>query len=198
MSRESGFIGSLSGYMGGVSEKEKEAGRKAHLQNCRERDRKRREAREKKLKPHAMVILNITQHETTEDQKESGVVDMPQELKDSFGNPRSFREQFTFKTIPTKKELMSRAEGIAIDARDEFNRRGEPELGRKAMIGGAPYLMPCLEKALLSYEIEPVYAFTLRESVETMREDGKVLIERVFKHKGFVYPNRWVKPWWET
>ena len=177
MSRASGFIGSFSKEMGVISEKEKEAGRKAHLQNCRERDQKRREAREEKMKPHAGVILNLTQHKTTEDQLEAGVVDMPEELKDSFGNPRSFSKQLTFTEIPNQRELRRRAEDIAIDARDEFNRRGEPELGRKAMIGGAPYLMSFLEKALVSYEIEPVYAFT---------------------HKGFVYPNRWEKPWWET
>ena len=95
--------------MGVISEKEKEAGRKAHLQNCRERDQKRREAREEKMKPHAGVILNLTQHKTTEDQLEAGVVDMPEELKDSFGNPRSFSKQLTFTEIPNQRELRRRA-----------------------------------------------------------------------------------------
>ena len=56
----------------------------------------------------------------------------------------------------------------------------------KAMIGGAPYLMAELEKELWYRGIEPVYAFTKRESVETTDENGNVTKTAVFKHAGFV------------
>ena len=55
----------------------------------------------------------------------------------------------------------------------------------KAMIGGAPYLMAELEKALWNRGIEPVYSFSERKSVET-EKDGVVTKVNVFEHVGFV------------
>ena len=56
------------------------------------------------------------------------------------------------------------------------------------MIGGAPFLMSPLESALLNNGIEPVYAFSTRESVEKKLPDGSVQKTNIFKHKGFVPP----------
>ncbi|MHB0929605.1 MAG: hypothetical protein ACYC3W_12015, partial [Candidatus Nanopelagicales bacterium] len=55
-----------------------------------------------------------------------------------------------------------------------------------AMIGGAPFLMAPLEKALLSIGINPVFAFSERKSVEAHGADGTVTKTQVFKHVGFV------------
>ena len=52
-----------------------------------------------------------------------------------------------------------------------------------AMIGGAPYLMSALERALRSRGIAPVYSFSTR----TVEIVGYVKTS-VFKHTGWVSP----------
>lgn len=54
------------------------------------------------------------------------------------------------------------------------------------MIGGAPYLMPILEKALAKYGIQILYSFTKRETVEKTDENGNVVKTAIFRHVGFV------------
>ena len=46
--------------------------------------------------------------------------------------------------------------------------------------------MPPLEKALRGLGIRPLYAFSVRESVEETLPDGSVRKVAVFRHKGFV------------
>lgn len=53
------------------------------------------------------------------------------------------------------------------------------------MIGGAPYLMILLHDALVGRDIQPLYAFSERVSVEK-EEGGKIIKISVFKHVGFV------------
>jgi len=79
-----------------------------------------------------------------------------------------------------------------IDGRAFYIARVAYKLGyKKAMIGGPPYLMSALEKALCQYGIEPLYAFSIRESKEVRKEDGSVEKIAVFRHKGFVRPQHW-------
>lgn len=61
--------------------------------------------------------------------------------------------------------------------------------GYAVMIGGAPFLMGPLERALkeLPYPPEWVgYAFSTRESVDEKQADGSVKKIAVFRHRGFV------------
>ena len=53
------------------------------------------------------------------------------------------------------------------------------------MIGGALWLMAPLSFYLKSAGINPVFAFSKRESVEEVI-DGKTVKTNVFKHVGFV------------
>jgi hypothetical protein len=130
-----------------------------------------------------MRILNLTQHPATPEQKAQGVEDLP----------ALEREQLirllTFETIPSSGELKERAEAIACLCyqRDEW-ARCEEEYARcdAAMIGGAPYLMAPLERALLAAGIKPLYAFSQRVSEEKVNPDGSVIKTQVFKHLGFV------------
>ena len=48
--------------------------------------------------------------------------------------------------------------------------------------------MAALEAALREKGLTPVYAFSLRESVEETLEDGTVRKVNRFKHLGFVHP----------
>lgn len=84
----------------------------------------------------------------------------------------------TFDELPTREEILARSSELAQFALDS----GVQE----AMIGGAPWLMGPLENALRRVGITPVYAFSLRESVEIEEEDGSVRKQTIFRHVGFV------------
>ena len=117
-------------------------------------------------------ILNLTQHPATADQVAAGVRDFDGEALETL------KSLLTFNDLPTSDEGVERAEKIAKLAK-EFGYRA-------AMIGGAPYLMPALERALCEMGIRPLYAFSRRESVEKTLPGGEVVKTQVFKHLGFV------------
>lgn len=118
------------------------------------------------------MILNLTQHKATPEQVAAGVVD----LSDS--DRASLSAAMTFNECPDERALVVRAETIAMTAAG---------IGHKsAMIGGAPYFMRPLEKALWAVGIRPLYAFSMRESVERTRPDGTVEKVAAFRHVGFV------------
>jgi hypothetical protein len=113
-----------------------------------------------------MAIVNLTQHAPTPEQVEAGVgpvIDAALPL-------------LNFQRIPRADELQGRAEALATLAEGE----------EAAMIGGAPYLMGPLEVALKAVGVKPLYAFTMRQSVEEAQPDGTVKKTQVFKHTGFV------------
>ena len=150
-----------------------------------------------------MQILNLTQHIATPAQVEKKVVE--------FSNKQRITDLLTFNKAPTKATIRQRAELLADIAMEHFqnefaNTEFEAEMLKaarmfaahpatfptaakllhcKAMIGGAPYLMAELEKALWARGIEPAYSFSERKSVET-EKDGVVTKVNVFEHVGFV------------
>ena len=150
------------------------------------------------------IIINATQHEATPDQIAAGVCASAYEEK--------IRQWLTFDSLPSRLHIQQRAKFIAgyvVDQAMEIVKNGDftekhhkalqqlvgmpayreticKSFRIKAMIGGAPYLMSELEKELWHLGIEPVYAFTKRESVETVGENGEVTKTAVFKHAGFV------------
>ena len=122
-----------------------------------------------------MKTINLTQHPASDEQKKEGVENL------SVRDQRDLKELLTFNDIPCAGAIDARASHIATFA-----------VGyRRAMIGGAPYLMGPLEAALIRRGITPVYAFSRRESVEKI-VDGKTVKTAVFKHLGFVeHPYKW-------
>ena len=119
-----------------------------------------------------MIVLNLTQHRATPEQVLAGVVDLYDQNKVS--------KLLTFSDVPDRSTLEMRANAIA----DLAVKRGV----RFAMIGGAPYLMPCLERALIDRDVVPLYAFSKRECHERRNPDGSVSKTMVFRHEGFVSP----------
>jgi len=115
-------------------------------------------------------ILNLTQHLATPEQQEAGVV----EPRDKEG----VKLLLSFSTLPSYREVVERASALVEIAIKEG--------AKAAMIGGAPYLMAPLERALRSWDIRPLYAFSRRESVEEVLPDGSVRKTMVFRHLGFV------------
>ena len=121
------------------------------------------------------MILNLTQHPSTPEQKAAGVVDLPISVRNELS------ALLTFDSLPTRQELEDRAKRIAAIA-TIYATGDEPT----AMIGGAPFLTSVLE-AILDYAgIKPVYAFSRRESVEETLPDGSVRKVNIFRHAGFV------------
>lgn len=128
------------------------------------------------------MIVNLTQHPATPEQRAAGVVDLAGvELN-------SLKKALTFETLPTEQEILDRAEYIAALA--EMNGlgddNGEDPIPNIAMIGGALWLMTPLAAELRARYITPVFAFSVRETEEQSLPDGSVRKIAVFKHVGFV------------
>ena len=122
------------------------------------------------------MILNLTQHPATPEQREAGVSDLPDELR------KQLVGLLTFDLLPSTEEIEDRAESIALLADSLLPEEGNPA----AMIGGAPYLMAPLEVALRNQRIRPLYAFSVRESAEQVLPDGTVRKTSIFRHAGFI------------
>src|SRR5690606_30154038 len=114
-------------------------------------------------------IANLTQHNATEEQVAAGVFDLVGEDR------KMLVKLLTFATLPTKEELEERAKAIAMLVTRCL----------AAMIGGAPYLMPALERALKEEGVMPLYAFSERVSLEELLADGSIRKINVFKHVGW-------------
>lgn len=121
------------------------------------------------------MILNLTQHSASQDQILAGVVDLPH------GDRALLGAWLTFDTCPGTEDAARRAVDIA-----NLAAQVEPLLVWEAMIGGAPWLMAPLAGELRRLGIEPLFAFSLRESVDTVAADGSVRKTAVFRHGGWV------------
>ena len=118
-----------------------------------------------------MAILNFTQHAATAEQVAAGVIDLMQH------DLASLKALLNFVGLPTRDDVYNRAYEIA--------KLAENIMAESVMIGGAPYLMGALERALNKVGIKPLYAFSERVSVEKI-VDGVVVKTNEFKHIGFV------------
>jgi predicted Fe-S protein YdhL (DUF1289 family) len=129
----------------------------------------------------SMIIVNLTQHPATPEQRAAGVVDLEgPELT-------QLKSELTFDELPTEAEIISRAKSITRLACAAIGDEDIYEITpAQAMIGGALWLMPALATELMDHEIEPVFAFTKRETEEQPQPDGSVRKVAVFRHAGFV------------
>jgi len=127
-----------------------------------------------------MIILNLTQHQATSEQVAAGVVDVE-------GEDRDFLiKKLTFDDMPTRDEIRDAAYSVTELADNWFADYGVDLSEMAALIGGAPWFMSTLEHALKEKGIKVLYAFSKRESVEEMQEDGSVKKHMVFRHLGFL------------
>ena len=125
------------------------------------------------------MILNLTQHVGTPDQ---GVTDLTGEARECL------IALLTVDALPTREEIEQRANDIVLLAimNGLGPDDGEDPVPARAMIGGAPWMMSALEDALIDAGIEPVYAFSVRESTEQKQADGSVRKINTFRHAGWV------------
>lgn len=120
-----------------------------------------------------MKIINLTQHAATPEQVEAGVFDVTGDAL------IILKRRLTFDVLPTRENILHAAIALAYMAATNG--------ATHAMIGGAPYLMAPLETTLKEIGVTPLYAFSVRESVEETLPDGSVRKTNVFKHGGFVH-----------
>ena len=121
------------------------------------------------------MIFNLTQHPATPEQIAQGVKDLPDELR------KQVIDLITFDEPPTSSEMHRRALAIC-GIVDSWMSTGDG-----VMIGGAPFFMGPLERALFEEcGIVACYSFSKRVVVETTGPDGEVIKTSVFKHVGFV------------
>lgn len=128
------------------------------------------------------MIINLTQHPASADQLAEGMVDLAgDQLADLV-------EALTFKTCPDRQEIIDRAEHIAELAcyNGLSGDEGDSPMPQSAMIGGALWLMAPLAQALRQRGIEPVFAFSVRDTVEQVQPDGSVRKVATFRHAGWV------------
>ena len=142
-------------------------------------------------------ILNLTQHVGTPAQMEAGLVepihkdDIRQLLtidrydfacyQGGFENEQEkARADMAFAEI-----LQERAKDLMHSALMEFASMDEEPTTKVVMIGGAPYLMSHLERALDKEGIHPAYALSDRVSMDVMLPDGKVKKVNEFVHLEF-------------
>jgi len=119
-----------------------------------------------------MKILNLTQHSATAEQIAAGVV--------APANHSAVKVLLDFASLPSVSDVWQRAKQLA--------QLAKASGCGSAMIGGAPFLMKELEFQLLAVGVSPLYAFSVRESVETVQPDGSVVKTAVFRHVGFYSP----------
>ncbi len=118
------------------------------------------------------MIINLTMHSPTPAQEEDGLISLPREKAQELHSLLLFTEK------PSEWVIKRRAEEIARLA-----------VGyERALIGGAPYLASALEAALRASGVKPVYAFTARNVIETVNQDGSITKTSVFDHIGWVSP----------
>ncbi len=128
------------------------------------------------------MILNLTQHPASADQIAVGVMDLAgDELA-------SLKESLTFVELPDAQEIRDRAEHIAELAcmNGLGGDDGDDPFPAQAMIGGALWLMAPLAAELRARSIEPVFAFSVRDTEEHKQADGSSRKISVFRHVGFV------------
>ena len=117
-----------------------------------------------------MQILNLTQHTASSEQISDGVTEPSEKSK--------VQQLLTFDSLPSQEELHERAQQLAEVA--------AAAKAKAAMIGGAPFFMGHLERALKERGVRPLYAFSQRASVEEKQPDGSVKKSAVFRHIGWV------------
>lgn len=131
------------------------------------------------------IYINLTQHAATPEQISVGVKDLSTEER------KVLSSLLTADDLPTGADVRLMAAKLAhftMSSSVAKQFAGNEDFTVYAMIGGAPWLMDALMKALSRERIGCVYSFTKREAVETTLPDGSVSKTSVFRHVGFVKP----------
>jgi hypothetical protein len=138
------------------------------------------------------MILNLTQHKATADQRSAGVIDIPTQFEAELVSLLTFRSI----SETAKSEIDKRVNGlvrlvVSVASAIDNTLPIDPEIGFNpiigaVMLGGPLFLMGPLAVAIEEAGYQPLFAFSRRESEEQTLSDGSVRKIQVFKHLGFV------------
>ena len=120
------------------------------------------------------TILNLTQHQATQDQIADGVYEPSNEVKEQIKALLTFDSS----VLTDPSLIRNRVAELVQLVKDEG--------AYSVMLGGAPFFMGPLANALTEAGVEVVFSFTDRVSVDVKNEDGTITKTSVFKHLGFV------------
>ena len=139
----------------------------------------------------ANLIINLTQHEMVKDQyflNGEELIEIKFKPYNGLGESvHGFvKGCLNFNYKPDKVEIERRALVLSEYAKGLLDQVKGDNDKLYALVGGAPYLMSALEAALKERGIQPLYAFSQRESVEKVNPDGSVTKTAIFKHAGYI------------
>ena len=156
-------------------------------------------------------IINMTQHQATDEQKAQGVMELDADLKTQLVKLLTVED---LNEVIHRENLETRADQIVAIATKQIMRMAEAEgdnlppafkaareldkfsitpmhlnsyYGVAVMLGGAPWMMSALEKAAHLGGLSVCYAFSKRVSEEQHQPDGTVRKVNTFKHQGFIW-----------
>lgn len=137
------------------------------------------------------LLINLTQHQLTKEQfSHNGEYLAEIKFKPftdiSKGSADYVKHILNFTSLPTRDVINNKAAALADYAEGLLSQAKNDGDKLFALVGGAPYLMGALETALKERGIQPLYAFSQRESVETINADGSVVKTAIFKHIGYI------------
>lgn len=124
-------------------------------------------------------ILNLTQHQPTDEQSEAGLTPALAEI----ANLITFSAQELLEAESIELLFLDRASKILSVI---FKNYGLSWEGRPVMLGGMPAFTAFLQNFLKALNFSVLYAVSDRISVEETLEDGSVVKRSVFKHIGFI------------
>ena len=87
---------------------------------------------------------------------------------------------------PSAQKLLARGEFTVETLWVDITALAMSHGAKDVMIGGAPWMMSALERALRRNGLQYCYAFSVRESVEKTMPDGSIVKTNVFRHGGFI------------
>ena len=122
-----------------------------------------------------MNIINLTQHNATEDQQLAGVIDLQGDLKVALVAAITFPATYDHAMLVSHAK---RVVGIVKDSQID---------AQHVMIGGMPSFMPVLQNVLQAAGYHVGYACTDRVSVDVPDDNGGVRKTSVFKHVGMYW-----------
>jgi len=120
-----------------------------------------------------MLALNISQHEPTELQVLSGLMELNK------SDVTSMKKLLTFDEAPDISEMKNRAEQLVKICANNYNLK-------VVMLAPAPFFTSILENTFKENGYKVVYSFSQRKSVEKKMPDGTVKKVNVFEFQDFI------------
>lgn len=119
------------------------------------------------------MILNLTQHAATDEQRAAGAIEV------AAADKKRLTAALTFNDAPTLRSMLDAVRVVA-DMADVYGIRN-------VMVGCAPWLQCELIEELEHRGYSAWFAFSRRESVDQPQPDGSVRKVAIFRHVTWIH-----------